>query len=149
MELQGLIARGRFVFRGADARFAVFKSVSGRDSATRIAMKTRRSQSSVLHDLRKLADVGLIEAKRGKNGDPIKKDGSIVYEKVPLARQIPLRYFQDTVAAAKRVVKPPRARQRSGRQTRPRSLPVPSENRILEACSQGEDEVYEFKESWN
>lgn len=105
----------------------------------------RRSQSSVLHDLRKLADVGLIQHRQDKKGKEAKIERSRVYEKVPLARQIPVRYFQDTVASKRRMREDPHRRRRADRSPRKTLIAIPSENTILDLCNCGEDDIHEFK----
>lgn len=145
MELQELIARGQFVFRKAPARLRVFALVSGRLSAKEIAKKTRRSHASVLNDLRTLADVGLIELRVDKEGNPTRKERSIVYQKAPLARQIPLKYFEDSIRAARSFVKRHPVQKRLDRRARAKPLSFPGENEVLGICKQGEDEIYEFK----
>lgn len=147
MELQELLTRGRLIFKGARARLEVFRLVNGRNNARDIADATGRSHSNVLHDLRKLADVGLIEPRLDRNRQPLKKESSLVYEKIPLARTIPLKYFQDSIAATKHVLraKQPKKRARRPRRAAERSLPVPAEQEIIDICHEGEDEFHEFK----
>jgi hypothetical protein len=141
MDLQELISRGRFIFAGAGERLKVYQFVDGRKNAKDIAKLTRRHVNNVHADLRKLADVGLIEEKR-KNGEAVKKEGFTLYEKTPLARTVPITYFSGPTKLQKpRAVAAP-AR---GRPKRPQSLPVPSENEILDICKQGEDQTVEFK----
>ena len=144
MELQELISRGRFIFGQASGRLKVFSLVNGRNSAKVIAERTNKRPSNTLRDLQKLRDVGLIEPKWDKGGQPAKIDGSIVYQKVPLARHIPLTYFEGSTKVKKKPVtliysrpteKPPKAR----------PIAIPTENEILDICKQGEDQIYEFK----
>ncbi len=143
MELQELVARGRFIFAAAPARLAIFESVNGRDSAKSIAKKLKRRHSNTLRDLQALRDMELIRAKQDKNGHAVRVDGSIVYEKTPLARQIPLAYFRDSKRAAKQF-KPTKVTRKGGAPPA-RALAVPSENEILDICNRGEDEISEFK----
>ena len=73
-----------------------------------------------------------------------KKDNSIVFEKTPLIRHIPLSYFTDYTKVAKQSVKA----KASGGKTKSislSSLHIPSPNEILDVCRHGEDQIYEFK----
>ncbi|MGB7555713.1 MAG: RNA-binding domain-containing protein [Candidatus Korobacteraceae bacterium] len=141
MDLQELIARGRFIFQGAPERLRLFSLVDGRKTPEEIARKTKRHVNNVHRDLRRLADVGLIAA-RTKDDQVLKKDGFRLYEKTPLARTVPISYF----TAPTKIPKP----QGSGgvernKKTRPRPLPLPSETDILDMCKKGEDQTLEFK----
>src|SRR6267378_620070 len=92
MDLQELISRGRFIFAGAPERLKLFSMVDGRRTAGEIARLTKRHVNNVHRDLRRLADLGLIE-ERTKDGQVQKKDGFTLYEKTPLARTVPISYF--------------------------------------------------------
>ncbi len=139
--MQELISRGRFIFAGAGERLRVFKLVDGRKNAKDVARLTKRPLTSVLRDLRSLADIGLIE-ERVRDGEAVKKDRYTLYEKTPLARTVPVSYFSGPTKLEK-----PRAGTVAvrGRAKRPQTLPVPSENEILDICKQGEDQTVEFK----
>lgn len=144
MEIQELVSRGRILFSGAPTRLEVFKLVNGKRSAKEIARKLGRSDVAILNDLLKMRDLELISPRIGKNGKIIKKEGSIVYDKVPLIRHIPISYFADYTKIAKETVK---AKIVSGK-TKIRSIPslhMPSETEILDICRSGEDQIYEFK----
>jgi len=145
LDLQELITRGRFIFRGAEARLTVFTLVDGRRSAKAIAKRVRRSHSSVLHDLKKLVDVGLIDSKLDKDGKRTRIDDSTVYQKVPLIRHVPISYFRDTTTAARQLAKASRARPPSKGGTKARPLRMPTTQEALDIFKQGEDEEYEFK----
>ncbi len=95
MEIQELVARARILFSGTHARFEVFKLVNGKRSAKEIATKLRRSVANVLHDMQKMRDMELIIPKTDRNGKVLKKSDSIVYEKAPLIRHLPLTYFEE------------------------------------------------------
>lgn len=146
MDLQELISRGRFLLSGAPERLRVFSMVNGRLSAREIAKETSRTVVAVLNDLKKLADVEVVELRRDEDGKEVKKEGSAVYQKVGLARHIPLSYFQDTRKGAKKVAtqKPPQGHpaKKAGRR---KHVPVPSETEILDICREGEEQLYEFK----
>jgi len=141
-DLQELIIRGRFIFSSAPRRLDVFKLVNGKRSTKDIARKTGRSLSSVLQDIEKLRDLGLICEKIGKDGLPIKKEKACIYEKVPLTRHIPTSYFQD-VAQTKKIVKSQRLRK--GTKTKLATIHIPNTNEILDIAKNGEDQLYEFK----
>src|SRR5947208_1366898 len=143
MDLQELISRGRFAFSGAPERLKVYKLVDGRRTAIDLAALTNRHVNNVHRDLRRLADVGLIQ-ERVKGGEPVIKNGFALYEKAPLARSVTLSYFSGPtkLATRKRVVTRG-APSRNGR--RPQPLPVPSETDILDMCKNGEDQTVEFK----
>ncbi len=147
MDLQELITRGRFIFSRAQERLRVFELVNGRRNTVEIAKTTHRHVNNVSRDLRLLADGGLIQSKETKDGNALKIDGFPVYEKVPLARTIPTTYFH---GPSKLLSDPsPRSRMQSNSKSnktrRPPSLPVPTENELLDICRRGEDQICEFK----
>src|SRR5687767_3894115 len=144
MELQELIARGRFAFAGAPERLRVFELVNGRSNAKQIAKATKRRLSNTLRDLQTLRDLELVIARRDAKGNAVKTDESFVYEKTPLARQIPLTYFKGVPTKPKRVS----GKQQilaDGQGKKPRPLPLPTETEILDRCKAGEDQITEFK----
>jgi DNA-binding transcriptional ArsR family regulator len=141
--LQEMISRGRFIFSRAPRRFEVFKLINGKLNTKEIAKKVGRSHSSVLQDMEKLRDFGLISEKRDKEGKIVKKEKCIVYEKAPLVKHINYSYFQDianTVALSKR-----NGVSKKGKTPAPRKIHMPTENEILDICRHGEDQLYEFK----
>lgn len=131
----------------APSRLTVFDKVNGRLSTEDIAKLTKRHVNSVRRDLTLLADAGLIEPVLEK-GNPIKKNGYPVYDKVPLARTIPLRYFS-TPASLKRAVEEDLAllstSKKSANSRIPKPLVFPTENETLQIAKAGEDQLYEFK----
>jgi predicted HTH transcriptional regulator len=142
MDLQELISRGRFVFAGARERLKVYGLVDGRRTAKDLAKVTKRHVKNVHRDLRRLADIGLIE-ERTKGGETLEKDGFALYDKTPLARTVPLSYFDGPVRLPNRkevVTAAPK-----GKGKRPQPLPVPTETTILDMCKSGEDQILEFK----
>src|SRR6266853_2051683 len=143
MELQELITRGRFMFSKAPARLRVFGLVNGRRSAKAIAMEARRQLTNTLRDLQALRDVGLIELKRDGTGKSVKKDGSFVYEKAPVARHVPMSYFQRPARLKKEPGATPSRKPRALPNAKP--IPMPTEQQVLDICRQGEDQAYEFK----
>jgi len=143
MELQELISRARFIFSNAPQRLEVFKQVNGKKSAKEISKNVRRSVHSTLNDLKRLADIGLIVVKKDQNNKIVKKENSIVYEKIPLARQIPLTYYQNDRKPKKKISK--EVKTKKSVNTNMRTVHVPKENEILDICRDGETQVYEFK----
>jgi predicted HTH transcriptional regulator len=144
VELQELVARGRILFSGASARLEVFKLVNGKRSAKEIARKLGRSHNAILNDLLKMKDLELISPKTDKNGKPIRKADSIVYEKAPLIRHIPISYFENPTEITRQKVQ---AKSLSGKSKFGElpSLHMPSETEILDICRHGENQIYEFK----
>ncbi len=143
MELQELIARGRFMFSRAPARLGIFSLVNGRRSAKGVAAESKRRLTNTLRDLQALRDVGLIELRLDADGNGVKKDGSVVYEKSSVARHIPLHYFQGPVRIKKSGLAERSNKQRTPSKAKP--LPMPTEQEVLDICSRGEDQTYEFK----
>lgn len=144
MELQELISRGRFIFSGAPKRLEVFKLINGRRSSKDIAIKTGRSFSALLNDIKKIKDMGLIRPKTDKNGNIMKKDGCIIYEKIPEIRHVPISYFYDIIGKKTAKVYPKRIEKKS-KKLKLKPLMVPSAKEILKICDHGEDQLYEFK----
>ncbi|MDA2910552.1 ATP-binding protein [Nitrospiraceae bacterium AH_259_D15_M11_P09] len=144
MDLQELIARGRFVLANAPSRIRVYSLVNGRNTASTIAKKTRRHRTHILNDLQKLRDVGLIEPKLDRKGNTVRVQEYLVYQKVPLARHIPLTYFQGP-AKTRIPSSAPVSSKTAGRQAKAKALPIPKEKDILDICRHGEDQTYEFK----
>src|SRR3989442_12586443 len=95
VDLQELISRGRMIFTGADKRLTVFELVNGVRPTKEIARKAGRSLSAVDQDLEKIKDMELIQEKKDGNGIVVKKGGSIVYEKNPVVKHVPISYFED------------------------------------------------------
>jgi hypothetical protein len=141
MDLQELISRGRFIFAGAPQRLTIYKLVDGRKTAKLIAKLTKRYVTNVHGDLRRLADIGLIEEKK-KEGQTVKKDGFTLYEKTPLARTVPISYFTGPTKLRKPTTPIGSAKNKA---KRPQLLPLPSENEVLDMCKKGEDQTVEFK----
>lgn len=144
MDIQELVSRGRFIFSGAPKRLEVFSLVNGRRSTQEISRKTRKSFQATLNDLRKIRDKELLQPKTDRNGNIVKKDGAILYEKTPLIRDIPLSYFRDTVKSQKKLSKK-EIKHKGPRNKDLTVLRVPSGSEILDICRHGEDQIYEFK----
>lgn len=145
MNLQELINRGRFVFSGAAERLRVYDLVNGKRSAQDIARSTQRHINNVRRDLSKLSDFGLIRP-RADGDNELRKDRSLVFEKDPLARAIPIRYFTEPIRSQPAEPTPVAHVKRKGaRSAGQRSLSVPNEHEILEIARRGEDQLYEFK----
>lgn len=145
MDLQELITRGRFVFSAASERLRLFELVNGRRNTPQLATTTRRHVNNVRRDLTTLRDAGLIQEVGAKDGRPLRVGGFPVYEKVPLARTISLRYFSEktTPLVGKAASAAKADSRRAGK--RLQELPIPSEQGVLEICKDGEDQLYEFK----
>lgn len=148
MDIQELITRGRFLFSGAPVRLEVFKQVNGKRTAKEIAAKLGRHVNNVRSDLTTMENGGLIQVRMDTVGIPVKRDRYPLYEKIPLARTVSLKYFRP-------VGRRPRTGQLTGgpppvvKRGRPVSsrhvLKLPNEEEILEICSRGEDQIFEFK----
>src|SRR3990172_6933851 len=147
MELQELIARGRFVLAGAPGRQQVFSLVNGRRSTKAIAKESGKRLSNSIRDLQKLRDVGLIEPKSDRSGKLKKNDGATVYQKLPIVRHLSLTYFRSpSRLSVKTEHKEKRINNRfSNRTERVRSIATPNENYVIDICSKGEDQAHEFK----
>jgi predicted HTH transcriptional regulator len=142
MDLQELISRGRFVFAGAPERLGLYKLIDGRKTAADLAKLTKRHINNVNRDLRKLADIGVLEEKK-KDGVTVKKGRYTLYEKTPLARTVPISYFSGPVRLQRRETA--RVATAKGGQKRLQTLAVPTDTAILDICKEGEDQIYEFK----
>jgi len=144
MDLQELIFRGRFLFSNSPKRLEAFKLVNGRRNTREIATSCGRGHNSTLNDLKMMNDYGLIQP-RTNNGEIIKKNGCLVYEKVPLLKHISVNYFENgTKGRTKTFVK--EKMQKDTKSQSISSLHIPSETEILDICRHGEDQIYEFKE---
>ena len=144
MDLQELITRGRFIFSKAPERLGVFNLVNGRRTAADVAQSLKRHVNNVHRDLKLLSNAGLIQARAGRDGQPLKVNGFTIYEKSPLAKTVPATYFQGPTKSLKEKPRPKKPKPRL--QGRPlQSLPIPTETEILDICRKGEDQTYEFK----
>lgn len=144
--LQELIFRARFVMADAPERLKIFELVNGRRNTAEIAKLVNRHINNTRRDLTRLSDVGLIQPITDA-GVQIKKDGLPVYEKVSLAKTIPLRYFS---IPAKLPGKPSQISAPSGKLSRlsnriPKPFSFPTEEEALQIAKSGEDQFYEFK----
>jgi len=142
INLQELITRARYLFANAPQRLEAFQLINGRKSAKEIAATTGRGLISVANDLRKMRDMGLIEPKKDKSGNVIKKEGSVVYRKTPLISQVRPSYFKGPVKNRTLVEK---AISKKHAKRLPSKLPLPTATEILDICKGGEDQLYEFK----
>jgi hypothetical protein len=145
MDLQEAIRRGRFLFNGAPKRLEVFKFVNGIKNTKDIARKTGKSLISTLNDLKKMEDMGLIKPKIDSSGKQLKRDKSLVFEKHPLVNSIPIKYFEEQ-EIGQRKIKATIIKNKSNKSVLS-AVNVPSENQILDICRNGEDQLYEFKQS--
>lgn len=141
-DLQELITRGKFIFSGAPKRLEVFKCINGQRSTKDVSRMTRRSLSTVLHDIEKLADMELIRTRKDNFGKVLKKNNATIYEKMPLVKHIPLSYFAsiaDTTKYTKTSVSKKTKRSHAQR------IHTPTEQEILDISKAGEDQYFEFK----
>lgn len=143
MELQEHIARARLLFSGAPKRFTVFKLVNGKISAKEIAKKTGKSLSATLQDLQKMRDLGLVVSRKGGDGKIIKKEKSIIYEKVPVLKHLPGSYFKDPTKLP--AVDKEKSYKGKLKVKTFKGVAIPGEKEILSICNTGEDQLFEFK----
>jgi predicted HTH transcriptional regulator len=131
----------------APERAKIFELVNGKRSTKDISASTKRHINSVRRDLNILADTGLIEIKV-KNGVEIKNDGFPIYDKVSLARTIPIHYFT-TPSRLPTSINANENLQISSKKSQSRKqkpLSIPSEQEVLEISRRiGENQIYEFK----
>lgn len=144
--LQELIFRARFIMADAPERLKIFEAVNGRRNTEEIAKLLNRHINNVRRDLTHLSDAGLIQA-LVEDGKQVKKGSFPVYDKVPLARTIPIRYF---TVPSRLPVKADIAAVSKARKSRTISrisepLPAPNEEEVLQIAKNGEDQLYEFK----
>jgi predicted HTH transcriptional regulator len=146
-DLQELIFRGRFLMADAPERLRVFELVNGKRSTVEIPKTTKRHRNNVHRDLAKLLDAGLIQ-NRTVRGAALVRDSVPIFEKVPLARTIPLRYFKAAAvsqAMHELEARPKGSHQRQHADKKPRPIPFPTEAEILDIARTGETQLYEFK----
>ncbi len=143
MNIQDIIANGRFIFANAPKRLEVFKLVNGRRNAKEIAKKVGKPLVPTLNDLQKIKDIGLVDFKKDLQGKKIQKEGSIIYEKIPLVKQLSLAYFSSPIKSQAKIKKVKIKEKTIQRKVI--SLSIPSETEILDICKNGEDQLYEFK----
>jgi predicted HTH transcriptional regulator len=145
LPLQELILRGRLVFSHAPERLKVFELVNGKRSTKEIASVSRRHINNVRRDIRIITDAGLIQPVLVE-GRTLRKKGSPVFEKLPLARTLSTRYFQATAALPRPGPANSASQPTSKRQPRrPGKLAVPTGQEVLQIARQGEDQLHEFK----
>lgn len=148
-DIQELVARGRILFSKAPKRLFIFLLINGKSSAKEISTKTGRSLSSVLQDLQKMRDLGLIMAKKDRKGEVLKKNGSIVYDKNPLVKHLSKSYFEGAVlpGGGKVVGIVGKATQTSRIKKAFSEISIPNEQQILDISRSEESQLYEFKQS--
>ena len=140
-DLQEMILRARFILANAPRRLEVFRLVNARLSTKEISLKLGRKINNVGRDLQMMREYEIIKEKINKNGDILKKDGAIVYEKHPLLKYVPESYFKD-VSDTTKLRKTPLHKKESGITTDFPTLPSPSD--ILQIAKEGETHIYEF-----
>ncbi len=145
--LQELIFRARFIMAEAPERLRIFEAVSGRRNTAEISKIVKRHINNTRRDLTLLSDAGLIQPVIEK-GVEVRKNGFPVFEKVPLARTISLRYFAVPTKLPDKSIqntKMPKNLQKRNESRVPKPLSIPDENEILQIAKSGEDQLYEFK----
>jgi len=119
----------------------IFDLVNGKRSAKEIARKSGKSLIAVLQSLQKMRDLELIIYKKTDGGKIIKKNNSIIYEKVPLLKHLSKSYFRHPTKLP--VSQENKMSKKGVRNIKGVSIPV--EKEILDICNSGEDQLYEFK----
>lgn len=148
MNLQEIITRGRDLFSGAPSRLDVFQEINGRRTAKDIASELGRSVNSVRNDLIKMVNYGLIQKKLNKNGQQVKRDGFLVFEKSPEVKNVAVSLFKSVGSRPTDGSHKQETTRRSGSARRGssyKSLPIPSAPEIVDICHAGEDQLNEFK----
>lgn len=143
-DLQELVARARLFFVGSPKRSDAFKLLNGKKSAKMISKLSGRSLSVVLQDLQKMKDLELVIPKKDKFDKILKKENSIVYEKNPLLKHISPTYFSQPDKIVKIVAS---SIKKSERDRKYSEIGIPDENKILDICRNGEDQLFEFKQA--
>ncbi len=144
MDIQELVARARIIFKGSSKRPRIFSLVNGKRSAKEIARKGGFTFVSALQELQKMKDLELVYPRKDTDGNHLKKDNSVVYEKAPLLKHLPPSYFSEpTKLPIVRKIKSQKSKTKNNSAT----VTVPTEQRILDICNHGEDQLYEFKEA--
>jgi hypothetical protein len=129
-------------------RLKLFELVNGKRDALQLAKLARRHINNVRRDLNAIRNAGLIQDAVDTNAGPLRRTGVPVYEKVPLARTVPSRYFlspPSRLGPPNSPSTPVSSRTSALRPRRPKPLSPPTETEILDICKHGEDQVYEFK----
>jgi hypothetical protein len=145
MDLQEAIIRGRFIFNDAPKRLEVFKNVNGKNNTKEIARKVGKTLIATLNDLKKMEGLEIINPKKDSNGNILKKDKSLIYEKSSLFNAISIKYFENQEKGQSKIDS--ESVNKKTKNILIKSIVIPSENQILDICKYGEDQLYEFKQS--
>jgi Putative DNA-binding domain len=137
--IQELVSRARMLFQGSPKRRQTFDLVNGKRSAKEISRRSGRVVNATLNELQQMKDLELVQLVM-EDGKPLKKDGSLVYEKIPLIKHLSTTYFDKP---EKLPSKPKVKSSKSGKVSA--TLRIPTEQEILDICKGGEDQLYEFK----
>lgn len=140
MDLQELVARGRILFPRAPKRIRVFELVNGKRAAREIARVSGRGFAATLADLQKMRDMGLLVYRKDGAQNIVRKTDSVVYDKEPSIKHLPLSYFKDPTKLPQ-----PEKKKKSNRLSISKKVRIPNENEILDICRCGEDQLYEYK----
>lgn len=137
--VQELVSRARMLFQGSPKRRRTFDLVNGKQSAKEIGRKSGRVVNTILNELQQMKDLELVQLVM-EDGKPFKKEGSFVYEKVPLIKHVSPTYFNspEKLPAKLKLKKASFGKVSS-------VLKVLSEQEVLDVCKSGEDQLYEFK----
>lgn len=144
LNLQELLIRGRFIFSDAPGRMEVFEHVNGRRNTQEIATELKRHVNNIRRDLNIIRDSGLIQPLLNE-GKEVSRDGFPVYEKVPLARTIPIKYFKEPIKISRPDAEVLAIKAGKAETTSPKQLSVPTETDVLDIARNGEDQTHEFK----
>lgn len=132
----------------APERLKVFEHVNGKLTAEDIAKRTNRHINNIHRDLSMLSDAGLIQ-QRIQEGSAVKKNNFVLYEKVPLAKTIPLHYFSTPArlpsSPAGELAVSSRGAKKHRNARKPAALRTPTETEILDIAKNGENQLIEFK----
>lgn len=148
LSLHEILSRGRFIFSKSTERLRSYELVNGKRSVKEIAKIINRRENNVYRDLQKPLNMGLIRPVVGKAGDALKKERSPVYEKDPVAAEIPSDYFTNPEFAlpAAGIVVPVKSGKSALEQKGPRPLlDFPSGGQVADISKKGEDQTFEFK----
>lgn len=137
--IQELVSRARMLFQGSPKRRQTFDFVNGKRSAKEIGRKSGRVVNTILNELQQMKDLELVQFVM-EDGKPLKKEGSFVYEKIPLIKHLSTTYFDSPERLpTKTKIKSTKSGNVSS------ALRIPSEQEVLDVCKSGEDQLYEFK----
>ena len=142
ISLQELITRGRFVFHDSPKKFEVFELLNGKRTIKEISEITKRNENNIHRDIKSLENIGIIEQITIVDGKKQKKP-LVVYQKIPLANEIPKKYFFESKPVIHN--QPISVLKSSNSKVSAQAIPIPDEVIILDIAKKGESQIYEFK----